>query len=185
MGSAGGTVDKSANCAATFGETLTDAFGRLDGTVLAVVPPNDQACALPNMTHLVIQVTMQGAAYRLVLDVLSNQGDPDVFFFETDAPLVGEAWSEGWHTDVPLDYVTTLALHSTMFQPMKEADLVAKVTSEIELGAHISIFGTSQGEHDSAHLIHRNVTNADGAIVVGPDSGHPHYLLFRFDEQQF
>ena len=31
-------VDKSATCASTFGSTLTPGFGRLDGTVLAIVP---------------------------------------------------------------------------------------------------------------------------------------------------
>src|SRR5262249_23663455 len=77
-GGAGGSIDKSAPCASTFGSALTDAFGRLDGTVVAVVPPNDQACAQPNMTHLVLQVEMEGAVYRMVLDVLSNQGSPDV-----------------------------------------------------------------------------------------------------------
>jgi hypothetical protein len=33
-------------------------------------------------------------------------------------------------------------------------------------------------------LIHRNVTDADGAIVLTPDTT-PHYLLFRFDNQSF
>src|SRR5450432_3613923 len=90
--------DKAGPCASMFGTALTPAFGRIDGTVLAVVPPGDQACALPNATHLVVQVTMGGAAYRLVVDVLSNQGSPDVLLDELDAPLVGGAWTEGWHT---------------------------------------------------------------------------------------
>jgi hypothetical protein len=178
-------VDKAAMCAATFGSSLTNAFGRLDGTVLAVVPPGDNACALPNATHVVIQVIWAGAAYRMVLDVLSNSGNPDVFFNEIDAPLAAGPWSEGWHPGVMLDYVNTLGVHAGSFTEMKEADLVAKVTSEIDLGAHISVFATSAGYPDSAHLIHRNIPNADGAIVVRPESASPHYLLFRFAEQAF
>ena len=179
-------LDKSATCAATFGTGLTAAFGRLDGTVLAVVPPNDQACAAPNSTHLVIQLTMGGAAYRLVVDVLSNQGSPDVDFFELDAPLAAGAWAEGWHPGVALDYVTTLAVHAPQFAAMHEADLVAKITSEITLGAHLSVFATAGStEPDSAHLVHRNLANQDGAIVIDPDGAHPHYLLMRFDEQTF
>jgi hypothetical protein len=182
---AGADADKAARCAATFGDALSNAFGRLDGTVLAVVPPADDACADINGTHLVIQVTVAGVAYRMVLDVLSTVGSPDVFFYEEDAPLVDGAWSEGWHAGVALDYVTTLSLTSTQFADMTETPLVDKVTSEITVGSHISVFATSQGEPSSAHLIHRNLTNQDGAIVVRPDTGSPHYLLFHFADQTF
>jgi hypothetical protein len=183
-------VDKSATCAATFGTALTAAFGRIDGTVVAVVPPNDQMCAAPNSTHLVIQVKMGGAVYRLVVDVLSNTAPTDVYFYEMDAPLpVGDAggvWADGWHTGIDLDYVTTLNIHSTPFVAMHEADLVAKITSEIDLGAKISIFATSGStEPDSAHLVHRNLTNQDGAIVIHPDAATPHWMLMRFNEQSF
>ena len=178
-------VDKSATCAATFGSSLTDAFGRLDGTVLAVVPPNDQACALPNSTHLVLQVVMNGEAYRMVVDVHSTSNVPDVLFDEIDAPLADGAWSEGWHAGVALDYVGTLGVHSDAFTSMSMDDVVAKITSEIDLGAHVSVFATSAGEPNSAHLVHRNLTNQDGAIVVRPESGTPHWMLIRFDEQTF
>ena len=182
-------VDKSAPCATTFGSALTNAFGRLDGTVLAIVPPNDQACALPNSTHLVIQVTIAGVAYRMVVDVVSDQlseaGSDDDLLYEINAPLAAGPWSEGWHPGVALDYVTTLAVHSTSFAPIAEGALVDRITSEIALGAHISVFATSDGEPNSAHLVHRNATNADGAIVIGPDSTNPHYILLRFSEQSF
>jgi hypothetical protein len=179
-------VDKSATCAASFGQNLTPAFGRIDGTVVAVVPPGDEACAEPNSTHLVIQVMESGAVYRMVVDVLSDEGSPNVLFEEMDAPLAGEAWAEGWHTDASLDYVTTLSTHSTSFTAMVEGDLVAKITSEIDLGANVSIYATAtSSEPDSAHLVHRNLTNQDGAIVIGPDTAHPHYLLMHFDEQTF
>ena len=39
-----------------------------------------------------VQVTMNGAAYRMVTNL-------DVLTAELDAPLSGPAWSEGWHTD--------------------------------------------------------------------------------------
>ena len=179
-------VDKSAPCAKTFGTALTASFGRLDGTVVAVLPPNDQACTAPNATHMIIQVSMGGAVYRMVVDVLSNQGSPDVLFDEIDAPLAAGAWAEGWHAGAALDYVTTLGVHSPAFTAMHQADIVAQITSEIDLGAHISVFATAtSAEPDSAHLVHRNLTNADGAIVVRPDSATPHYMLIRFGEQVF
>jgi hypothetical protein len=178
-------VDKAATCAVTFGDALTNAFGRIDGIVLAVVPPADDACADVNGTHLVVQVTLEGVAYRMVLDVLSDSGNPDVFFYEEDAALAAGAWAEGWHAGVSLDYVGTLGLHSTQFTEMTESALVDKVTSEIQFGDPISVFATSAGESNSAHLIHRNLTNQDGAIVLRPQSATPHYLLFRFSDQTF
>ena len=178
-------LDKSATCASAFGSALTNAFGRVDGTIVAVVPPNDQACALPNMTHLVIQVQMAGAVQRLVVDVLSNQGTPVVDFFELDAPLLGGLYAEGWHPGLMLDYPSMLGVHAAQFVPTVQADLVAKITAELALGAKVSIFGTSMNEPTSAHLIHRgSVANQDGAIVIDPDT-HPHWLLIRFDEQTF
>jgi hypothetical protein len=176
--------DKAAPCTGTFGTGLPVGFGRMDGTVLAVVPPGDNACPRPNSTHLIVEVEQGGAAFRLVVDVLSNQGSPDVLLSELDAPLAGPAWADGWHV-TPLDYVTTLGVHSDAFTAMHEADLVAAITAELDLDARISIYATvGASESDSAHLVHRNATDADGAIVIHPD-GAPHYLLLRFDEQTF
>jgi hypothetical protein len=145
---------------------------------------------MPNMTHLVIQVTSGGVVYRMVVDVLSDSllpdgSDPDVSFYGIDAPLADGDWAEGWHPGVNFDYVSTLNVHSPSFVPMSQADLVAKVTSEIALGSKISVFATSMDDPTSAHLVHRNVTNQDGAIVLGPETKAPHYLLFRFYDQSF
>jgi len=178
-------VDKAAPCAATFGSSLTDAFARLDGTVLAVVPPNDQACAMPNSTHLVIQVLVGGEAYRMVVDVHSTFAPYDVLEDEIDAPLAGGAWAEGWHAGASLDYVGTLGVHSDAFASMTMDDVVAKITSQIDLGSRISVFATSQSSPSSAHLVHRNATNQDGAIVIHPDGSLPHWILIRFAEQTF
>ncbi|HEX7604684.1 MAG TPA: hypothetical protein VF316_23860 [Polyangiaceae bacterium] len=183
---AGADVDKASTCASTFGAALTPSFGRLDGTVVAVVQPKNPTCALPNSTHLVIQVAMGGATYRMVVDILSTQGSPDVAFFELDAPLAAGPWVEGWHTGVALDYVATLNVKSTSFVPVVTTELAAKISAEIDLGAHISVFATSGAtEPHSAHLVHRNLPNADGAIVIHPDSAQPHYLLLRFPQQSF
>ncbi len=181
------STDKARPCATTFGSALTNAFGRLDGTVLAVVPPDYQGCPMPNGTHLVLQVTMNNQAYRMVTNVLSDSGDPRVFFRELDAPLVGGPWAEGWHPGTQLDYVSMLHVTSTEFVPHDMPTTVDLVTAPIALGAKISVFATSSGGANaaSAHLVHRNLPNADGAIVIGPDTATPHYLLFRFDEQAF
>jgi hypothetical protein len=181
-----GTVDKSATCATTFGQELSPGFGRLDGTVLAVVPPNDHACAGFNSSHLVLQLMLNGWAYRMVVDVLSNRGNPDVFFLERKGPLIGGAWTEGWHHNRPLDYFDDLHVDGQKFTEMNEAELVATLTSKITLGAHVSVYATSAPpESDSAHLVHRNLPHQDGAIVLDPDGPNPRWLLMHFDDQTF
>lgn len=173
-------------CASQFGSELTAAFGRLDGTVLGVVEPGNMTCAMPNSTHVVLEVTMHGAVYRMVVNVLSTSSDPHVWLDELDAPLAGEPWQEGWHPGVALDYVTTLHLGKTAFTQADEATAVARVQQQVVPGTHVSVYATSSGgsEASSAHLIHRNATNMDGAIVIAPDTA-PHYLLTAFPEQSF
>jgi hypothetical protein len=131
----------------------------------------------------VLEVTMAGAAYRMVVNVLSTSSDPHVFLDELDAPLAGDAWAEGWHPGVQLDYVTTLALTKAMFTQADQATAVARLETDLVPGAKVSVYATSSGG-SSAHLVHRNATNEDGAIVLTPDTA-PHYLLTAFPEQTF
>ena len=182
---AGADVDKSASCAATFGQAIGSVgFARFDGTVVAVVPPNDQACAEPNSTHLVVQIQSEGAVYRMVVDV-DDKADPGSIHTSTmQHALVGPSWGDGWHS-TPLDYVTDLATHSSSFTRTDTASAVAATTAALDIGAHVSIYATAQGEADSAHLVHRNFTNADGAIVVNPEDANPTWLLFAFSDQSF
>lgn len=174
------------SCATQFGSALTASFGRLDGTVFAVVPPDYQACAMPNKTHLQLQVEMNEDAYRMVVNVLSDQGPPDVFYKEVGAPLAGAPWSEGWHPTEELDYVANLNVHSADFVQTPQDELVPKIMSHLHLGEKVSVYATSgSANSNSAHLVHRNGANHDGAIVIGPDTASPLYLVVRFDEQSF
>lgn len=185
-GGAGGAapIDKAKDCASTFGAALTDSFGRVDGTVLAVVKPTDTQCPMPNDDHVILQVTMQGAVYRMVINVLSNGADPDVRFRELDHAMVGAPWSEGWHTDAALDYAADLGLHSTFdFEPVAFAKLSSRIADDIQLGEKVSVFCTSSGGA-SSHLIHRNGQKHDGAIVLHPDT-NPRWLVFHFADQSF
>lgn len=190
-----GTPDagsKAATCASEFGSALTNAFGRVDGTIHAVVGPTDTQCALPNNDHLVVQVKFNGAVHRMVVNVLSdgrNGTDTKLRYAEVPHALVGEAWSEGWHPGASLDYATTLGVHSSggTFTPYEMNALVQRVTDRMELGAKVSVYATSSGgtRAASAHLIHRNGYNHDGAIVVDPEGPSPLFLLFHFDGNVF
>jgi len=179
-----GGIDKSAPCVGNFGQDLTNGFGRLDATVIAVVPPGSTTCPRPNSTHLILEVRQGGEAYRMVAAVESSSGNPVMAFAERDAVLAGPPWAEGWHVGVTFDYVNTLGVHRLDFAPKPMEELADVITDQLELGARVSIFATVEDQPDSAHLIHRNFTGADGAIVIRADTA-PHYLLLRFDNQLF
>jgi hypothetical protein len=175
-------------CATTFGSALTVGFGRIDGTVYAVQKPSDTMCVMPNSDHVIVQVLMNGAVYRLVANVQSDRPgeDPEIRIAVHPHALPAPAFAEGWHLGAGLDYVTTLGAHSdSSFTSLSLAAASAKIADEVKVGALVSIYGTvGAGRPESAHLIHRNATNMDGAIVVDPTTA-PRFMIFHFDDQTF
>lgn len=169
-------------CATSFGDALTAGFGRIDGVISAIQMPNDQSCTMPNRDHLIVQVLMNGAVYRMVVNT-------DVKLASVDHALPAPAFAEGWHTGVALDYPTTLGAHSPAFEAQADMSaLVTKVIADLKVGDPISVYATSgDGRPESAHLVHRNpnVASTDGAIVVHPKAATPTFLLFAFDNQTF
>jgi hypothetical protein len=182
--STGSGIDKAANCTSTFGTALTSAFGRLDGTVLAVVKPTDTQCAMFNGDHVVLEVTMNGAVYRLVINVQSTVGDPKVQYLALDHAMPAPVWSEGWHTGLMLDYIADFGVHGPDFTPYAMADLSNAIADAMTIGQKVSVYSQSSGGA-SAHQIHRNDGKIDGAIVLDPDSATPKALLFHFADQTF
>jgi hypothetical protein len=175
-------------CASAFGSALTPGFGRIDGTVYAVQKPTDKACTLPNGDHVVLQVLMSGAVYRLVVNVQSDRAtaDPRIQIATLAHALPAPAFAEGWHAAAPLDYVTSLGAHADgSFTPLTLAEATTKIVADVKVGDPIAVYGTSgAGRPESAHLIHRNAANQDGAIVLNP-SASPTFMLFHFDNQTF
>jgi hypothetical protein len=186
-GSGGGDAgsDKAAGCVGTFGTAIgAVGFARFDGTVVAVLAPDNKTCTAPNATHLVVEMTFSGAVYRMVVDVNDLVSQGTIRAHTLTHAMVGGPWSDGWHA-VPLDYPGTFGLHDRDFLAESTADAVATITAALEIGAHVSVFATAQGENDSAHLVHRNLANQDGAIVVGVDGASPTWLLLSFSNQTF
>jgi hypothetical protein len=175
-------------CASTFGSALPSGYGRIDGTILAVLPPGDKACTAPNSDHVVLEVQMGGAAYRVVVNVLSTVAgvDPNVRFGELAKALPAPAWADGFHAGVTLDYPTDLGVHvtSSLFVPIAMKDLVPIVVSELVPGAKVAVYAQGTGG-DSVHLVHRVGKNDDGAIVVDPTGPSPRFMLFHFADQTF
>jgi len=174
-------------CASAFGDKLTVGFGRIDGIVYAVQKPSDTQCVMPNNDHVIVQVLMNGAVYRLVVNVESNGADPNIRYAAAPHALPAPAFAEGWHTGLALDYPTDLDLHNAAFSPHTLEEAVTKIAAEVKVGDPISVYAQSgAGRPESAHLIHRNgaTTKKDGAIVVSPTT-QPKFLAFHFSDQTF
>jgi hypothetical protein len=171
-----------------WGNGLSTQFGRLDGTLTAIATPGSSQCNQSNPTHLVIELTANGAPYPLVLNVNDARSGSPVDFGETDAALVGEPWQQGWHTDSGehLDYANNLNVHSDAFTPYGVSDLVNKVVCELTPGDNMSIYALGWGSN-GAHDIHRNTGGggADGAVVIHADQSTVHYMMFHFANQSF
>ena len=110
--------------------------------------------------------------------------DPKVRYVAVDKPMPAPAWSEGWHSGVALDYAATLDVHVASFSALAKDDLVKALTDAIPVGAKVSVYSTTSGGA-SAHKVHRNGASDVGAIVLGPDTATPRFLLLRFDQQTF
>ncbi len=179
---------KEAGCASSFGAALTNAFGRVDGTVTAVVAPGIQACAMPNSDHLVVQVEFGGDVYRMVVNVESRGADPRIRLRTVTGGLPAPAFAPGWHPGVTLDYATDLGVHSgSGWDALTLTDAAARVAAPIELGASIAVYATSSGGSyaHSAHLVHRTGGGHDGALVIDPTGANPTWYLFAFADQTF
>src|SRR5262249_22687904 len=103
---------KDAACASTFGHGLTASFGRVDGTVVAVVQPGDPNCAQINGDHVVVQIRANGGVYRMVVNVLSTGADPRIRIRSLEHALPAPAFAEGWHPGLALDYPSDLGVSS-------------------------------------------------------------------------
>lgn len=171
-------------CTSNFGDALTSTHGRLDGILVAIVPPGESQCNGDD-DHLHLQVRADDQIYDVAVNVRSDLGgDPDVHYFTTPAQLTGPAWAEGWHPDLKLDYPASLGVHADDFTPYTINVLAQKVEGALSTANHVSIYGTGYGP-DGMHKIHRDGYGRDGAIVLEPLSGDARYLLFRFASQTF
>ncbi len=173
-------------CTGNLGTALSEAFGRLDGYLVAVVAPGKQRGCHGDTGHLHLQVKSNEATYDVAITLVSDQAQAnvDVFLAEKDAPMANGAWAEGWHSGVHFDYAQNLGLHAANFNEMQKEPLLQRLQAAVATANHISIYATGYGP-DGAHKVHRNGGGEDGAIVLQPTSAKPHFLAFHFANQSF
>ena len=167
-------------CTSHFGQSLTEAHGRLDGYLVAIVPPGDMHGCNDDDSHVHLQIQMQGAIYDVAVDT-GAAGD-EIYYDTIEHALPDGAWSEGWHTDDALTY-PSLGVASSSFTELSPTVAPTTVATALANVNHISIFGTGYGP-TGMHLVHYE-SGTDGAIVVEPLSPTPQLLLFRFGSDQF
>jgi len=183
----GGTGDGTpvrVACTGSFGSAMSATFGRLDGILVAIVNPNTTSSCRGDDNHIHLQVRVNGAVEDIAVNSASTSGSPNIDFLALSAPLKGGAWSEGWHPGVLLDYPGNLGVSSGQFAERTPAQLTTAVDSALATANHVSIF-TTGFDSTGGHLIHRNGSSHDGAIVINPLSASPKYLLFHFTTQSF
>lgn len=190
---AGGTPDASTSgdgtptrqpCTSTFGSAMTTAFGRLDGFLVSIVNPNTTTSCRGDDNHIHLQVKVNGGIEDIAVNVASTSGNPDVDFRTVSAALRGGAWTEGWHPGQTLDYPSNLGVSSASFTEETLTQLTASVDNLIANANHVSIFATGF-DPTGGHLVHREGSSHDGAIVINPTTSNPTYLLFHFTTQTF
>ena len=163
-------------CSSTLGMGLSPDHGRLDGTLVSIVPATGAHCS-SDPDHLHLQVLMNGANYDIAVNLDGLEG-------EIDAPLPGVPFAEGWHV-MNLDYAKDLGLHSDALTVTTPAMIRARVIDQLTNANHISVFGTGYPGSDGAHLIHRKATAHDGALVINPLGAKAHVIAFRFSTDTF
>jgi hypothetical protein len=182
----GGPVDPGASgdgppsrqpCTSHFGTGLTGSFGRLDGLVVAIVPPGHGSCSA-DAHHVHLQVLSGGQIYDIAVNTDAG------FYLERDVSLPGASWTDGWHTSVSLDYARDLGVSSDDFTSASESTVTELLESALANANHISVFATTYN-HSGAHLVHRNGGGHDGAVIIDPLSPHAHAFIFHFSNQTF
>ena len=172
-------------CTNQFGRALSRTYGRLDGRLVAIVGRGRRDCN-GDPDHLHLQVAVDDGIYDVAINLGGRpvDGAPDLAVASDDLPLPAGPWVEGWHPSIaPLDYVTTLHLHSGDFTPVTPTDLVVRLESELRDVVRVSVFAVGYGP-DGVHNVHRN-QGLDGALALHPMGARAHLLLFRFASQSF
>ncbi len=174
-------------CTSNFGNALpgSGTFGRMDGYLVAIVPPGSTNACNDDSSHVHLQIKVNGAIYDIAIDATDSQTrTDDVHTATLDIPMPsGPAWSEGFHTGVTLDY-PSLGVHASALPLQTKAQIVNAFESDLATVNHISIFTTTYGS-DGAHLVHRNGGGHDGAVVTEPLSPTAHVRLLSFSGQSF
>jgi hypothetical protein len=165
--------------------TLVDTdHGRLDGTLVYVVPISGPSKCNGDNAHVHLQIEVSGSVYDVAVDV-GAVGD-EVGTYQESLAIPGGAWAEGWHGTDTIGY-PALGLKSASFPVAAPADVATQVEALLENTSKISVFctGYTPGDNGCHDVHYENGSDEDGAIVLDPTAATSPILFFRFQGQTF
>lgn len=166
------------------GTAVNTSHGRLDGTLVFVLPVGGSGKCNGDDSHVHLQIEVSGSVYDVAVDIGAT-GD-EVGLYTTSIAVPGGAWSEGWHGTDTLSY-PSLGLKSSEFPIQAPTDVASQVESLLESTSKISIFctGYTPGDNGCHDVHYENGNGEDGAIILDPTSATSTVLFFRFQAQSF
>jgi hypothetical protein len=182
----GGAATRNAACtqsSAQTGTLVNTAHGRLDGTLVYVLPTDGSGRCYGDSSHVHLQIEVDGLVYDVAVDI-GSAGD-GVGMYEKTLALPGGAWAEGWHGTDELSY-PTYELTSAEMPIVDPATIASNVEALLVNTSKISVFCTGYSTDNGCHDVHYvNGDGNDGAIVLNPTDPTPTLLFFRFVAQTF
>ena len=164
------------------GTLVNTTHGRLDGTLVYVLPVDGSSACNGDSAHVHLQIEVSGNVYDVAVDI-GKSGD-EVGWYEKTMSVPGGAWSEGWHGADDLGY-SSLGLSSSEFTTLDPSDMGSQIETLLASTSQISIFCTGYTpQDDGCHDVHyQDGTSQDGAIVLDPMAATSPVLFFRFTDQ--
>ncbi len=186
-GTTGGTAPRNASCTPSSqwtGRLINSHHGRLDGTLVYVLPVGGSGKCNGDGNHVHLQVEVAGLVYDVAVDI--GASSDEVGLYQDTVTLPGGAWSEGWHGSDDLSY-TSLQLKSSMFPTAAPSSVASQLESLLANTSKISIFctGYTPGDNGCHDVHYQNGSSTDGAIVLDPTLSPAPMLFFRFSGQSF
>ena len=166
------------------GTAVDTTHGRLDGTLVYVLPIDGASSCNGDSAHVHLQVEVSGSVYDVAVDI-GKSGD-EVGWYSQNIAVPGGGWSEGWHGADSLGY-SSLGLSSGAFTTLAPSSMGSEVESLLASTSKISVFctGYTPGDNGCHDVHYQDGTNQDGAIVLDPTAATSPVVFFRFANQSF
>jgi hypothetical protein len=182
-----GAPQRNAMCtplSAQTGTAVNTNHGRLDGTLVYVLPIDGSSACNGDGAHVHLQIEVSGSVYDVAVDI-GKSGD-EVGWYQQVLPVPGGTWSEGWHGSDDLGY-SSLGLSSSEFATLAPMDMGNEVEALLANTSKISVFctGYTPGDNGCHDVHYQDGTSQDGAIVLDPTSTMSPTLFLRFTNQSF
>ena len=116
-----------------------------------------------------------------VFRIPNSQFDP---LIESGSWARVSRWEWGVYADSPAATSAIVSASSTRSFRSNSFAIVSAFQTDLATVNHISIYTTTYGS-DGAHLVHRNGSGHDGAVVTEPLSPTSHVRLLSFSDQSF